>query len=221
MKKLQTIKEKYRICFSNRYFILSLALAVAMLLASLVIDYHAGTYATEKAIGGPVPDIILSNIRVYDVDGIFLYGPILLWLFFSFVSFCDPKRLPFTIKSIVLFILIRSLFVTLTHLGPPVAIGDLPYFIRHYTFAGDLFFSAHTGFPFLMALLFWNNKKLRIFFLCCSLFFGIVVLLGHYHYSIDVLAAFFINYSIYDIAKYIFHKDLIMFNGGLLPVSHE
>ena len=75
----------------------------------------------------------------------------------------------------------------------------------------DLFFSGHTGIPFLMALMFWNYKPLRYTFLCFSLFFAVVVLLGHLHYSIDVLAAFFITYAIFDICKFFFKKDWALF----------
>jgi hypothetical protein len=44
------------------------------------------------------------------------------------------------------------------------------------------------------------------------LVFGVVVLLGHLHYSIDVLSAFFISYGIYRIAEIIFHKDKMLWN---------
>jgi hypothetical protein len=58
-------------------------------------------------------------------------------------------------------------------------------------YGGDLFFSGHTGLPFLAALAFWHIPTLRIFYLASTWYFGTVVLLGHYHYSIDVLAALF------------------------------
>jgi len=67
--------------------------------------------------------------------------------------------------------------------------------------------------PFLLALMFWNNKVLRYVFLGFSILFAVVVLLGHLHYSIDVLSAFFITYTIFDICKFIFKKDRqIIFN---------
>ena len=49
---------------------------------------------------------------------------------------------------------------------------------------------------------------LRYLFLAWSVFFGIVVLLGHLHYTIDVLSAFFITYGIVDIAKWLFPTPL-------------
>jgi hypothetical protein len=40
--------------------------------------------------------------------------------------------------------------------------------------------------------------------------------LAHLHYSIDVLSAFFITYTISHIACVFFKKDLLLFRNGLL-----
>ena len=74
-------------------------------------------------------------------------------------------------------------------------------------FSGDLFFSGHTGLPFLMALIFWSSPRIRCFFLALSVFFAVTVLLGHLHYSIDVASAYLITYSIFCIARQTFPND--------------
>jgi membrane-associated phospholipid phosphatase len=181
---------------------------------SFIANYYAGIYATIKA-SNPVTDIILDNIRVYDVDSIFIYGPLVLWGFVIILCFNRPKRIPFVLKSIALFIIIRSIFITLTHIGPSVEGLGLDYsskVIRDFTFGGDLFFSAHTGLPFLMALVFGKDIRLRAIFTLTAVFFGAIVLMGHVHYSIDVLSAFFITYTIFHLAKYFFKKDWKLFN---------
>ena len=200
--------QKWKNVTSEKEFINSLIFAFLFLFMSLYINFIAGTYATESA-SLPVTDIILSNIRVFDVDLIFIYGPFVLFFIVTIIACYNPKKLPFTIKSIALFTIIRSIFISLTHLGPfpTQTITTSGNFISKFTFGGDLFFSGHTGIPFLMALIFWQNKKLRYFFLIYSLFMGTVVLLGHYHYSIDVLAAFFITYSIFHISEFLFKGD--------------
>ena len=202
--------------FTEKHFLMSFFLSLALLFASLVINFIAGTYATEK-ISNPVTDIILSNTRVRDVDGIFVYGSIIILILIILVLLYNPKSIPFTVKSIALFVIIRSIFISLTHLGPfpnevAVSAGN---FLSKFTFGGDLFFSGHTGLPFLMALIFWNKKMIGYFFVVTSLIFGTVVLLGHLHYSIDVLAAFFITYTIFHIAKFVFKKDYEFFNSTL------
>ena len=83
---------------------------------------------------------------------------------------------------------------------------------------GDYFFSGHTGLPFLLTLLFWDNVFLRVLFFVSSIFFGVVVLLGHLHYSIDVLSAFFITYTIYHLSEAFFPKDKKMFNDGFVQL---
>jgi hypothetical protein len=129
------------------------------------------------------------------------------------------------LKSISLFVIIRSIFISLTHLGPypdrivtDVMQSGLIYFFFSYddflwSTGGDLFFSAHTGLPFLIALIFWDIRRMRIFCIISAIFFGIIVLLGHLHYSIDVLAAFFITYGIFHISKKVFAKDVEAYSG--------
>ncbi len=208
---------KFKDHFSDKEFVFSVLSALFLLLASFVINWYAGTYATEKA-SNAVTDVVLSNTRVFDVDGIYIYGPIVLWIFVIFLCLKDLHKFPFTVKSIALFVVIRSLFITLTHLGPfplqaPVDPSNL---INWFAFGGDLFFSGHTGLAFLMALVFWENKALRILFIATSILFGAVVLLAHLHYSIDVLSAFFITYTIFHIAKVFFKKDELLFCRGLM-----
>jgi len=199
--------------FKERQFVLSFLLSLFLLAASLVINYISGTYATEK-ISNPVTDIILSNTRAYDVDGIFIYGSIVILALIILALFYNPKTIPFTVKSIALFVIIRSIFISLTHLGPfpTEAVMHTGNFLNKFTFGGDLFFSGHTGLPFLMALMFWNHRYFRYLFLALSLVFAVVVLLGHFHYSIDVLAAFFITYTIFHMAEYFFKKDKEVFH---------
>ncbi|TSA44914.1 hypothetical protein D4R51_02885 [bacterium] len=200
--------DKYKSCVRNRKFLFSIGVGFLFLAASIVMSFFAIIYATERA-SGPVTDIILSNIPVVDVDGIFVYGPVIFWIFVVGYLIFEPKEIPFTIKSIALFTVIRSIFISLTHIGPfpshiqVTATGLLGAF----TSGNDLFFSGHTGLPFLLALIFWENKYLRWLFIASSLFFGVIVLIAHLHYSIDVFAAFFITYTIYRVAGVLFKKD--------------
>ncbi|MDO8659222.1 MAG: phosphatase PAP2-related protein [Candidatus Parcubacteria bacterium] len=209
------LKQKYILHFANKGFLVSFLLSIAMLMVSLAVNFYAGSYAAESQ-SNYVTDIILSNTRPYDVDIIFVYGSIAFVCFVTFLFLIEPRRAPFIIKSVALFVVVRSLFISLTHIGPfPSQIVIDSTILEKFTFGGDLFFSAHTGLPFLMALIFWDNKFFRYLFIILSIIFGAVVLLGHLHYSIDVAAAFFITYTIYHMAMKFFKKDLKLFHQGL------
>ena len=202
----------YKTSFSHRAFVITFTSSILLLILSLYVNFLAGTFATH-AESNPVTDIILSNIRVYDVESIFITGSIIQAFFIAFLCFLYPKKTPFILKSIALFTIIRSVFISITHIGPfPTHVYINPTsVINKFTFDGDLFFSGHTGLPFLMALVFWNNKYLRFFFLFSSVVFGVTVLLAHLHYSIDVLGAFFITYTIYHISEFLFRNDRKLF----------
>jgi hypothetical protein len=194
----------------DKDLIVSSILSILLLCASLFVSYYASLYAAKSA-SNFVTDIVLSNIPVMDVDGIFMYGPFIMWLVVAGILLHRPKAIPFTLKSISLFILVRSVFITLTHIGPfPThTVIDQESIVRFFTSDSDLFFSAHTGLPFLMSLVFWHSRPWRYIFMVASIFFGTIVLLGHLHYTIDVAGAFFITYGIYRLAQLAFKRDLI------------
>lgn len=214
---LKILLLRYKECFSGTSYITTFASGVVLFLASSVAYFYSAIYATERA-SNYVTDIVLSNTRAFDVREIFIYGPVVLWSFVLILLLNDPKKIPFTLKAVSLFVLIRSVFVSITHLGPfptQIAIDPLNFLASLMTDKG-YFFSGHTGLPYLLALLFWNNFLLRTIFFASSILFGIVVLLGHLHYSIDVLAAFFITYSIYRLAEIFFPKDKRIFKEGFI-----
>lgn len=208
--------QSYKTHFSDRSFVLSFLGGLLLLTTSFVTQFFVSGYVTRSS-SSPVTDIILSNTRVYEVGWIFVWGAILQACIVLFIGLRHINYAPFILKSVALFTLIRSFFVSLTHIGPfpTQAIINSDFFTKEVfngIFTGnDLFFSGHTGLPFLLALIFWENETLRIIFLCFSALFGVVVLLGHLHYSIDVLSAFFITFSIFHICKFLFKKDWQLF----------
>ena len=63
-----------------------------------------------------------------------------------------------------------------------------------------------------MALVYWQRTWLRYIFLAWSVAFAITVLLGHIHYSIDVASAYFITYTIYQLAIWAFPREYALFH---------
>jgi hypothetical protein len=68
--------------------------------------------------------------------------------------------------------------------------------------------------PFLAALAFWHILPWRLFYLALTAYFGAVVLLGHYHYSIDVLAALFITHGVFLMSCWLFGRDYALFRSS-------
>lgn len=199
----------------TRERLLSLVSAFALLGMAYVAEHYANVYAyaySLRSTSSHVGDLILDNIPVVDLNFIIIEGALIFIVLGVLFVLANPRYILFTLKTFALFIMTRALFVSLTHVGiyPDHISPGLGFFDGIYlylNFQTGLFFSGHTGLPFLMALIFWHNKRARYFFLILSLIGAVAVLLGHIHYSIDVFAAPFMAYGIFRIALRLFPKD--------------
>ncbi len=72
----------------------------------------------------------------------------------------------------------------------------------------DLFYSGHTASILLMSFCLKNklHKKLTLFAAICI---GIMVLLQHIHYTIDVIAVPFFTYLVFHLSKKFVEKSLV------------
>ncbi|MFA6459593.1 MAG: phosphatase PAP2-related protein [Candidatus Paceibacterota bacterium] len=212
---MKTLIAKHGTLWSDKFFVISAIASLLFFVGSLFVNYSAILYSTAKA-GNATTDILLQNLPLINTDIIFSEGAMLFAIFIAVLLILEPKTIPFTLKSIALFIIIRAIFVSMTHLAPPPdSISSDFSNMRYFSAGADLFFSGHTGLPFMLALVFWENKPLRIFFFISSFVAATAVILGHYHYTIDVFSAFFIAYGIYHISLKFFAKDYKIFKHGL------
>lgn len=194
----------------------SLLGAFLLLGVSYVAEHFANVYAfdySERPSTNHVGDLILDNIPAVDLNFIIIEVALAtIVLGTLFVVFSKPRHILFALKAVALFVVVRAFFISLTHVGihPESIAPGLGFFDGIYSylnFQTGLFFSGHTGLPFLMALIFWEHFNIRAVFLALSFVFGTAVLLAHTHYSIDVLAAPFMTYGIFNIARRLFSKD--------------
>ena len=160
---MHDIFSRHKSFWSQKTFSQSAVFSLILLMASLVANYFANVYTT-KHISNYVSDIILDNLPVVNLDFVFIQGAMLAIAFVILLLIKEPEKIPFAVKSIALFVLIRSAFIMMTHtaLPPDHILLDPTSTFRYITEGNDMFFSSHTGLPFLMALTFWNNKKLKI-----------------------------------------------------------
>ncbi len=200
--------DKHNAFWREKRFLISVIFGLFLLVGSLYVNSLANSYATTRA-SNAVTDILLDNLPTINVDLIYSDGAMFFLMILALVLFHEPRRIPFAIKSIALFIFVRSVFMILTHIAPPLngSSLDVDEFINKLSSGDDLFFSAHTGLPFLFVLIFWDESYLRYFFISSTIIGAATVILGHLHYSIDVFSALFIAFGIFHIAKVFFRKD--------------
>jgi divalent metal cation (Fe/Co/Zn/Cd) transporter len=205
---MKKIFHKHKILWLQKSFSLNVFLGVVLLCAGLLATYFSNNYTLMHA-SNRATDLLLDNLPVVNTDIVFNEGAIIFLVILISILVYEPRRIPFVLKSIAIFILVRSLFMMMTHLAAPLdqITGNPDDFMRKISSGDDLFFSGHTGLPFLLAWIFWDKKYFRYFFIFCTLVGATAVILGHLHYSIDVFSALFISFGIFHIAKKLFYKD--------------
>jgi len=181
--------------------------SLILLIVATCLDYVCGNYVTK--VGSALSaDLILKFITPIDLNWIFVYlFLITVTILLVYPLFFRVKKLHLTIGHFSLLVMMRSIFMSLTHLKTPIgAIAvRFPGHLTGLVFENDLFFSGHVAIPFLGFLIF-KESKIKYFFLASSIILGITSLLMHRHYSIDVFAAFFITYGTYKLGNWAFKK---------------
>lgn len=200
--------------FFTKERVRSLAVGLIILGLAIIFQFYAAAYS-NRVSSQFVPDLLLNALPIINLNAIVVEGALAAITGTIILLLLKPKYLIFALKASAIFIATRAVFVSLTHLGiyPGQVNPDRGFFDHIYTglgLEGGFFFSGHTGLTFLMALVFWKEKFWRYAYLAASLVFGISVLIAHVHYSIDVLAAPYITYSIYRMCQYFFKEDFAL-----------
>lgn len=189
----------------------SFFVALVILALAVVFQFYASAYA-NRVPSNSVPDLILSILPIVNLNDIIVEGALAVMAGTIILLLFKPRYLIFAMKAGAIFIATRAVFIAVTHLGiyPGQINPDTGFFDRMYTGLGleaGFFFSGHTGLPFLAALIFWDEKFWRYIYLALAVIFGVSVLFAHVHYTIDVLAAPYIAYSIFKMSQYFFEED--------------
>lgn len=187
---------------------------VALLLAVLLFSYffytNLGWYADQRSL--PLSsDWLLDRLPVVNLLPVLSWGWLGLhaWAL-AMALLYTPRRLPFLLFTLSVYLCVRTLFVFLSPIGAPermLDMGELDWIFSRvmgvYTFQNEFIFSGHTAIPFLF-FLYFETPVQKAIMLGGSLVMATAVLLTHNHYSVDVLAAFFMAFAIFELSKRLF-----------------
>jgi len=164
-----------------------------ILLAVILCAFPIFFQAIERRQGAVLNDWLVGSIPAVNVSiPIF----ICIWSTILLVIIRSLKQPSFFITVLYTYCIIsifRFITISMVELNPPAGLIPLidplsnPFYGKGFV-TKDLFFSGHTSTLFVMYLCF-DQKIDKYFSLVTSTIVGILVLVQHVHYTIDVLAA--------------------------------
>jgi len=210
MKKyLKRIKQNWinvwhRKAYRNSFVLGFIALGITIIFTFYFFDY------IENTKGGVVMnDWLLRILPAKDVSIPIVLFEISVILLFSIRSFPNPT-IVITFLMAYLFVLIsRDFTIGITQLRPPTGLIQLKdpiaaMIYRTTAVNRDLFYSGHISLLFLFYLC--SVKKAdKYFVLFAVISVGILLLIQHVHYTVDVVCAPFFAYSCYWLSKKVFN----------------
>ena len=120
-----------------------------------------------------------------------------------------PAIFLMTLYFLIIITLLRIITISIIPLDPPNGLITLKDPIINLSYGGssvfitkDLFFSGHTANLFMFYLCL-QKKRDKLFALSTSLLVGLLVLVQHVHYSIDVIGAIVFTYLLVKYSKYL------------------
>ena len=187
--------------FRNKTFVALVLVAIILLLLPTFFAF------IEKREGMVLQDFVLDRLPAMDVSipTFIIIWSVVLLVFYRIYQ--NPSIFLVVAYGFILMCLARVLTISLLPLNPPPGLIELKDPIANIAYGGkgifitkDLFYSGHTGNMFLFFLCL-QAKWDKIFALTAAVLIGILVLVQHIHYTIDVIAAFIFTYFIYLVAK--------------------
>lgn len=212
-KELAEIKDEWH-GIHYKWWVFTLAGALAAFCLSYALYTKLGWVADQRAL--PVGnDWLLRRLPLVNTLPILSWGWFALHIYACGAAIAyHPRRIPFLVFLLTVYMVVRTAFVFLSPIGAPAEMVDMRLhdaifsrILGTWTFTNEFVFSGHTAIPFLFFLFFKTPGLKRLMF-AGSIIMAVGVLLSRNHYTVDVIAAFFVGYSVYALARNAF-KALI------------
>lgn len=190
-----------------KWWIGTLAGLLGLLAVSYALYTQLGWVADQRSL--PIGnDWLLRRLPLVDTLPILSWGWFGLHLYAACAAAAyQPKRLPFLVFTLAIFMFVRTAFVFLSPIGHPTGMVDMRLhdaifsrLLGTWTFTNEFVFSGHTAIPFIF-FLFFETRGLKALMLAGSVTMGVSVLLSRNHYTVDVLAAPLVGYAIYGLSE--------------------
>lgn len=186
-----------------RWWVIVLAGVLTFFVVAYFYYTQVGWHADQRSLP-PSSDWFLNKLPRWHLLPVLSWGWLALHLYAAAVCILYyPRQLPFILFTLGVFLFIRSTFIFLSPIGAPhdmLDMSKLDYFFQRamgwVTFNNEFVFSGHTSVPFLFYLFFETPWQKRIF-LGGSIVMAVSVLITRNHYTVDVMGAYLITYSIY------------------------
>lgn len=166
---------------------------LSFLIITLISFVYFLTY-NENRTGYVFDDPILNLFKPVAISELTFFITYFFAIYGIIISFREPALFVSLLQAYTIMTLFRMFCLYILPLEAPVSIIPLKdTFLQSTFYSGrenlkDLFFSGHAATIFLFAFAF-KKKETKILFLFGALTVGVLVVLQHVHYSIDVLAA--------------------------------
>ncbi|MFL5762401.1 MAG: phosphatase PAP2-related protein [Bacteroidia bacterium] len=172
----------------NRVLISLSALTLTLFLFVKFLTYN------ETRSGFCFPDPVLHLFKPYALSEYTFFITYVLGIYGLITCAQKPHLFLRLIQAYTIMTLLRMGCMFLLPLEPPATIIPLrDSFLRHSFYSGrenlkDLFFSGHTATICLFVFIF-ENVRFKWFYAVGAAAVGMLLILQHVHYSIDVMAA--------------------------------
>jgi hypothetical protein len=211
MTYFKNLFDVWRDLFPNKRFKTHLVGAFIMMFLSFQINiYFLNNWQTRDGLA--VNDQLLNMLTPYDFSlPIFLvtYGGVLITILRIILT---PQKFIVLLYGYSLLTLCRTASIYLLPLEPPAQmiflndpIASLILFKEHAV-TKDLFFSGHTS-SFFYCVFALEDKAHRQIGFAMAMVLGLMLMIQHVHYSIDIFAAPFFAYFCYRLATTYFKWD--------------